>query len=94
MVLYAVEWTGLNWLDACSAVRVAVGRVGVRGGLHQPGGVRKPLPKVVNLDPWDESEEKEDDAGGHLLARQQVPSLLAELQVHQEYSHGQSGVTW
>ena len=49
MVLHAVEWTGLNWLDARSAVRVAVGRVGVRGGLHQPGGVRKPLPEVVNL---------------------------------------------
>jgi len=70
-------------------VGVAVGRVRIRGRLHEPGCVGYPLPVVVYLDPWHEREEEEDDAGRDLLAGQQVPCLLPELQVHQEDRHSQ-----
>lgn len=58
-----------------------------RGRVHHPRRVPHTRRVVVDLDPGAEGEQEEEEAGHHLPARQQVLSLLPELEIDQEYSH-------
>jgi len=75
-------------LEARPAVRVAVGgRVSTRCWVQQPRGVAEASRIVVHLNPGNECEQKQYDAGCHLFTGQQVLGFLAELEVNEKDGH-------